>query len=77
LVPWVGGKSLAGPFLHQCFEADDELLEVVGAQLGVLNLGVVMTLVLERFNHRFKRFVVFTSPLLDAKDNVTASLVCP
>jgi len=73
LVPRVVGEGLAGAFEHEGLEAADELLLVVGGELGVLDVGVV-ALVLEGVDDGLERLVVLVLALLDAEDHIAVHL---
>ena len=74
LVPWTGGKIVAGALLHEGLETDDELLEVVGGELGVLKLGVAVAFLLEATDDGLERLMILVRALLHAKHDVAIHL---
>ena len=60
---------LAGPFLHERLEANDELLQIVNRELRVFDV-LVIALVLEPLDHRLERLVIFVGSLLDTEHDV-------
>jgi hypothetical protein len=67
------GNTWPGALLDEGLEALDELLLVVGRQLGVLDVVVVL-LVLEGLDHGLERLVVLALLLLHAEDDVAVHL---
>ena len=73
LIPRVVREDAAGTFLDEGLEALDELLLVGGGERGVFDVAVVL-LVLEFFDDRLERLVVFAFALLHAEDDVAVHL---
>ena len=74
LVPGVVWKFFTRALLHELFEANNQLFEVVGIQGGVFQIVVLVPLVFEQANHRFERLVIFVSAFLYTENDVAIHL---
>ena len=73
LIPGRGREVLAGALLDERLEADDELLEILDRELGVLDV-LVVALVLELLDDHLERLVILVRPLLHAEHDVAVHL---
>ena len=73
LVPRRGREILADAILDQLLEAAHEFLQVVWRQRRVFD-DLAVSLVLQRFDDRFERLVIFIRRLLHAEDDVAVHL---